>query len=626
MCGISGIISSNSFDLEIIKAMNDTMLHRGPDGSGLMLSKNNEIKYNHPDLIDFSPSFEEFVALGHRRLSIVDLSNLGHQPMVYQERYVITFNGEIYNHEELRIELENLGYNFLSKSDTEVIIAAYDAWGSNCLKKFNGMWAFCIIDSLKQVAFISRDRFGVKPLYYFKKDGLFVFASEIKALIKHPDVNVAANKSFALKYIKSGFDVNGVETIYDEIYRFPAASYLECEINDLTQTSLNIKIFWSVHPNLSNEIFDEDKATKLTDEYSRLLEDSVKLRLRADVKVGSALSGGLDSSSIVYLINKILREQKKVELQETFSCVYASAGTTHCDESIFINKLAKELNVNNNQIEPNENEIPFEHGNMIYAMDQPPENTCMSGWHTFKLVKKSNVKVTLDGQGADEQLAGYLIYWIYLYAQMPLWRALTSWPKLIRMPGSIRIVIPGVMINLCGNLIGRKFTKMILRGLGFKFDPFTPLNQVLNHDREHSLMTLLHYSDSISMAWSIESRMPFMDYRLVDFLASVPAAYKMHDGWTKYLARRAFSGKLPDEIVWRKDKMGWPIPEDHWFNGGLKEWMNSKLVNKNLFNWLGKDLTVREFGESMKMNQKIRLLNLATWFNNYVNHITMHSK
>ncbi|PKQ41250.1 asparagine synthase (glutamine-hydrolyzing) [Pseudomonas sp. YY-1] len=615
MCAIAGIISQVPIRATDIQLMSDVQAHRGPDGQGFMLSQDVQADRPLPGLIDFSPASPYHIALAHRRLAIVDLSPQGHQPMVWQERYAITFNGEIYNHVELRQELESIGYSFASHSDTEVILAAYDAWGVSCLNKFNGMWAFVLVDTLLHRVFIARDRFAIKPLYYAHVNSTFIFASEIKALLEHSAITAIADPEFARNYLNNGPSETGVKTAWQGILRFPAASFVECSFADLCSENIQPQIYWDVRPNLSTEAFDDAKAQVLADTYYQLLEDAVRLRLRADVKVGSALSGGLDSSSIVYLINKILKEQGVADRQETFSSVYKSAGTQDCDESPFIDHLAHALDVRSNQIEPHVDAVPSEHEKLIYAMDYPPESTCMSGWHTFMLVAQTDVTVTLDGQGADEQLAGYLPYLAPWFAQMPLRQVAMELPKVMAIPGAYRFALRGLAVGLTRRICGKSFVMKLVRGLGYKMDPFIHLNEKLLQDLKASLRVLIHYSDRVSMAHSIESRMPFMDYRLVEFLASVPAAYKLHGGWTKYLARRAFSGKLPDEIVWRKDKMGWPIPESHWFEGSLKDWMAKRVKNPAFLQWLGvaaSDVPLDRADASM--THKIRWLNLATWY------------
>mgnify|MGYP003391645790 FL=1 len=288
MCGISGIISKKRIEKDIIEPMTDTIIHRGPDGFGYYYG-------------------EKFV-FGHRRLSIVDLSDAGHQPMQYLNRYVITFNGEVYNHLELRKELEKNGYVFQSHTDTEVIMASYDFWGVDCLNKFNGMWAFVIHDRLKDKYFMSRDRFGKKPFYYYKDQEKFIFGSEIKVILAHPDVESKPNLKFLDSYVQNGAKEYIKETAFENIFRFDFSSYFEGSLEDVFENFEQNK-FWEIKPNLSHEKFDKEKAKEYAKQYYELLEDAVRIRLRADVKVGSALSGGLDSSSIVYLVNKLLKEQ-----------------------------------------------------------------------------------------------------------------------------------------------------------------------------------------------------------------------------------------------------------------------------------------------------------------------------
>ncbi|WNL33952.1 asparagine synthase (glutamine-hydrolyzing) [Arcobacter cryaerophilus gv. pseudocryaerophilus] len=588
MCGISGIISKNKIEKDIIELMTDTIIHRGPDGFGYYYG-------------------EKFV-FGHRRLSIVDLSDAGHQPMQYLNRYVITFNGEVYNHLELRIELEKNGYLFQSHTDTEVIMASYDFWGADCLSKFNGMWAFVIYDRLKDKYFMSRDRFGKKPFYYYKDQEKFIFGSEIKVILAHPDVESKPNLKFLDSYVQNGAKEYIKETAFENIFRFDFSSYFEGSLEDIFENFEQNK-FWEIKPNLSHEKFDEEKAKKYAKQYYELLEDAVRIRLRADVKVGSALSGGLDSSSIVYLVNKLLKEQDKEELQETFSSVYKSDGTQECDESYFIDIMSLKLGVHSNQIEPKEDEIPSQIEKMIYMMENPPESTCMSGWHTFKLVASTDVKVTLDGQGADEQLGGYLPYLLNYVSSLSIVDMFSQSKKCLQIPNSSKYVFVGLCLGLYRVLFGEKFLKFTIKNI-FKKDFEINFNKKLVDDINKNLITLIHYSDHVSMAFSIESRMPFMDYRLVEFLASVPACYKMRDGWTKYLARLAFDGKLPDEINWRKDKMGWPIPENYWFRGNLKEWFikqinNSKLVKRYNMN-IEKDLN-----SNINITKLIRYLNIS---------------
>ncbi|MBF4247322.1 asparagine synthase, partial [Vibrio anguillarum] len=365
--------------------------------------------------------------------------------------------------------------------------------------------------------------------------------------------------------------------------------------------------YWELTTNTSKERFCPNKAKEYAKQYYDLLADAVRLRLRADVKVGSALSGGLDSSSIVYLVNEQLRAQGKADLQETFSSVYKSDGTQNCDESVYIDLLAKALNVNSNQIEPQEGDIPVEHQKMIWAMENPPESTCMSGWHTFIKVKESGVKVTLDGQGADEQLAGYLPYIASYLTSISLIDLYKEFFYFLKIPGAKKTLLLSFLMANFKFIFGMKAYQALFKKIKGRQPP-TELNLELKSAIEKGLINLIHYSDRVSMGHSIESRMPFMDYRLVEFLAQVPACYKMHNGWTKYLARLAFDKKLPDEITWRKDKMGWPIPEEHWFRGNLRLWASDTLMNSKVLKEISPELDAEtEFKSNIK--KSIRKLN-----------------
>lgn len=589
MCGITGIISTQTVAQGIIEPMTDTIAHRGPDGEGF--------------------HYGSHFVFGHRRLAIVDLSESGKQPMVYQNRYVITFNGEIYNHIELRQELEQAGYAFANHTDTEVIMAAYDCWGIECLNRFNGMWAFVIYDQQTNVFFASRDRFGKKPFYYAQTDNSFIFASEIKAILAHPDMTAAPNMAFLQNYWRKSCQEYGTETAFQHIYRLPPAAYVTGCHADFIRPLQPVR-FWHLKPNLSREPFNEEKAKQYADQYYQLLKDAVRIRLRADVPVGSALSGGLDSSSIVYLINQILQEEGKTELQQTFSSVYHSVGTEACDESVFINQMADLLKVQSNQIEPQVEDIPIEHKKMIWALENPPDNTLMSSWHTYKLVQQQGIKVTLDGQGADEQLAGYLYYLLQYFTDLPLCKIKSEYRSFRGIPGATRFARFGIAFNLARRVLGKRLLAALLNLKTHKKLVFS-VNQQLASDINSSLITLIHYADHSSMAHSVESRMPFMDYRLVEFLASVPTAYKIHNGWTKYLARLAFDQKLPDEICWRKDKMGWPIPESQWFKQDLAAWLKHSLQDSTLLPKLGIPAQVLFNPQRHKLADAIKALNIS---------------
>jgi asparagine synthase (glutamine-hydrolysing) len=622
MCGIIGIFNfSSKIDkqLQVAMKMTKSLAHRGPDDEGFVIFNEEEVACQYfgqdtpvevlkayPELKSFDSSnqLRSRVALGHRRLSILDLSPCGHQPMASpDERYWIVYNGEIYNYIELREELLRFGYHFKSESDTEVILASYQHWGVECLKKFNGDWAFIIYDSKNQELFVSRDRFGVKPLYYYQDDDQILFSSEIKGLLEHPAVKVEPNLDWLKDYLNTGPVEWEAETAFKNIFHFPISHY--ALINFSEKNFWEAKQYWQLEHNFAQEEFCDDRAKLFASQYYELLNDAVRLRLRADVKIGSALSGGLDSSSIVYLVNQNLKSKNKQDLQETFSSVYKSSGTENCDESSFINRLAIELNVHSNQIEPLEKDVPSELRRVNYFMENPPESTLMSSWHTYKKTSERRIIVTLDGQGADEQLAGYVVYIISYLNSLSIKNVLKEIPKLIHIPGAKTYILVGFIIRLIKIFFGHKITQHLINRIKKNRLPLS-FNEHLRFSFQTSLVNLLHYGDGASMAHSVESRLPFLDYRLVEFLAEVPSCYKIHDGWTKYIARLAFAGKLPDEICWRVDKMGWNIPEDYWFQNGLKEWALAEIKSSNILNDIDLIHT-----NSKSVKTLIRKLNIA---------------
>ena len=627
MCGIFGLFSKCSVEPSRAASMSEVLRHRGPDDEGFVAFRADGVSNwlrgpdTPPDLaarlgltadIAKATLDDNYTAiLGHRRLSILDLSERGHQPMHYQDKYWIVFNGEIYNYLELRKELVQAGYAFTSNSDTEVILAAYDKWGVDCLNKFNGMWAFVLVDCMRQRVLLARDRFGVKPLYFHQAPGLFVFASEPKALFESGLVGRQPNLAYLDAYLQTGPDESLDVTAFEHIVRIKPSHYILCDVEDLKNGNFIQQQYWRLSHNPSRESFDPAKAKQLASQYFGLLEDAVRVRLRADVSVGSALSGGLDSSSIVYLVNKIHAEQGLVDKQRTFSCVYSKPEEKQCDESVFIDDLATKLNIKSFKIEPKWEDVPSEHDQVTWAMDTPFANSSMSGWHTYKLIRQNHIKVTLEGQGADEQMAGYLGY-IYIHlASLDLTELIREALSFIRLPGALKHVVAGVVFNLLIKVGGYSVANALYRRITrSKQDLDLCLNERLVQDSMTGLVNLLHYGDRVSMAHSIESRMPFLDYRLAEFLASVPACYKMHDGWTKYIARLAFDGLLPDEICWRKDKMGWPVPEKIWMGGPLKAWFGKSLEGSKL---VERALAGHAAIESDNLPRSFYYLNLAAW-------------
>jgi asparagine synthase (glutamine-hydrolysing) len=600
MCGINGILVKDTKPdlLNDLKAMNDILIHRGPDGEGCFIA--------------------DRVAFGHRRLSIIDLSGNAKQPMHFLDRYVITYNGEIFNYIELRDELIGKGYRFNTLSDTEVVMAAYDMWGAECLKRFNGMWAFVIFDRKLDKVFIGRDRFGIKPLYYYRDNSKFIFSSEIKAILAHKDITATANEEYCVLFAESGSREWIEETAFLNIYRFLQAHYIECNLSDLFGKSLTFRQYWSLETNLSREKFTYQKSLEYAAKYHALIKDSVRLRLRADVKVGSALSGGIDSSTIVKMVNECLLDQNNhYDNQLTFSSIYtSSADVKYCDESEHIKTLSDFLNVRSFVTEPPFDEITDTYSKISYHMDTPHEGSLLSAWYVYKLAAQNGVKVTLDGQGADEQLGGY-----WSYAKLFVADASNPFKGYFQMSGNPGIrpyINQGLIIGIMRKSLSKSRLELLFDKYSLNKIYLKSLNEKLVTDTLESLTHHLHFGDRLSMAHSVESRVPFLDYRFVEFAASVPACFKIHDGWTKHIARVAMLNLLPDNILWRRDKLGFPVPEDYWFRGPLKSWIMNEIRSSEFLKKLG--LSDVPF-DSVHISRLVRLLSLATWHKTFINRV-----
>ncbi len=597
MCGILGYISNESIDDFELNEMLDAMNHRGPDGRGIK---------------KFYSNNDTYLSLGHVRLSILDLSELGAQPMVYKDRYWITYNGEIYNFKELKEELIQKKYTFTSETDTEVLLAAYGEWGPECLNKLNGMFAFSIFDSLQNEIFIARDRFGVKPLYYFKHKNTFAFASEIKSLMANKEISrvVEPNIQECSNYLKKGPQVWRDETLFSHIKRFPKASFYKGSLEGLLEDKIALRTYYQIPRHDEYQISSDEE---LIQKYRELFSSAVKLRLRADVDIGTALSGGLDSSSIAYFINKNLKEENSTEKQQTFSSVYSSSNYSHYDESKYIDSVANTLDVNSHKVDITMDSMFKDYEKIIWAHDTPPEGFPLSGWLTYKLVKETGVTISIDGQGADEQLAGYETYLINHLSHMPLSEFLVEIQKIKNFPYPTRQIFLIYFFFILNYLkLAKPVSYLMKIILGSSFDPTNKLQEILSRTFHENLMTLLFHGDKQSMAWSVETRLPYMDFRIVEFLANIHDGLKIKEGWTKYINRKAVEGLVPDDVVWRKNKLGWPVPEKEWLEGDLKPWADNIIHRSNFLRKVSR-MDLFFYLNRGKTKFKIRQLNLAIW-------------
>lgn len=551
MCGISGLVylnRSGRVDLLSLKKMTDVIEHRGPDGEGFWIS---------PD---------ESIGFGHRRLSIIDLTVGGKQPMHYlEDRYTITFNGEIYNYIEIKSELLKNGYVFNSQSDTEVLLALYDFKKEKCLDDLDGMFAFAIWDQLEQKLFCARDRFGEKPFHYYLNTTKFIFASEIKqfwALGIEKKISAYRLNDFVTHgLIDDSKDLSS--TFYSNIKKLDAAHYLTLSLNG----QLKIVNYWKI--DASKEKYN-DTINEAAQKFFELFTESVRLRLRSDVPVGSSLSGGLDSSSIVMIIDRLKDKEVK---QNTFSARFENYSK---DEGKFIEEVVKNCrNIYAHYTWPDQDYFLDVMDKVHYHQDEPfGSASIVAQYAVMDLAKKNNVTVLLDGQGADEQLAGYLTYYsVYLnqLKESDKQKYLLELGAYDKYHGSTRKFIPNTSNETYRMKLGRIRRKVLGNNSYFKNQLQARL---INDTCSHGLKELLRYADRNSMAHSREMRLPFLSHKLVEFVFTLPDEYKLNNGWTKFVLRKAMDKILPESICWRVDKIAYEPPQ--------VSWMKNEMVRKRI--------------------------------------------
>lgn len=569
MCGIAGIISKNSsfVNEERVREMTNILAHRGPDGEGAWINENSEI------------------GLGHRRLSVIDLSPSGQQPMHYADRYTIVHNGEIYNYLELRDELKTKGFSFFTKTDTEVIVAAYDHWGEDCVDHFDGMFAFAIWDSHKKILFAARDRFGEKPFFYFFNDEEFVFASEMKAIWK-AGIQKKVNLKLLFNFLTIGYTDNPnipEETFFTSINKLPAASCLKFSFDDF---QLNIYNYWDIEvDNQNKKISDKDAI----EQFNHLFKQSINRRLRSDVPIGTSLSGGLDSSSVVASLQS---SDNSKPVQAAFTSIFPGFEK---NEYEFAKTVTDKFKLNHYTIEPDASYMYNELEKIFYFQEEPfTSASIIPQYKVYGLAKDNSIKVLLDGQGADEILAGYFKYYKWYWQELfrkrkiSLRHELEAAKKLgIKEKFGWRNMVAAIAPEFASIFLERRYLVNALRqeDLTPEFVRFqskeayyeTPeifsLNGVLYFNTcIHGLEELLRYADRNSMAHGREVRLPFLSHELVEFVFSLPANFKIRNGWTKWILRDTMKDQLPEKIVWRKDKTGFEPPQ--------KEWMQNKAVQE----------------------------------------------
>ena len=601
MCGIAGFWSK-SLDLNsrdsIVKAMTDKISHRGPDGSG----------YYHSD---------NGVSLGHRRLSIIDLSNSGSQPMLSDdENYVITYNGEVYNYIELKNDLIKNGVKFYSNTDTEVVLKGYIYYGLDFVSKLNGMFAFVILDKKLNRLFAFRDRVGIKPLYYFSTTEKFIFSSEIKSILAYPGLKLKPNWESIRDYFSLSFLVDN-STWFESVYKLEQGSFIELNLNN---GSLYKRKYWSPTINIDYNVKYENSR----EELKSIIQNSVQSHQVSDVEVGSHLSGGVDSSTIVSLISK----NRNVH---TFSSAFSGLGSLY-DETSEIDIVVRNSKSIHHQITTDPIDIISDLKEMTYIMDEPDAGPAtLPMFYVNKLINSVGIKVVNGGQGVDELFGGYPPSFYYAAINN-----IGLIKKGISVPLREAINIPNYLAKYyVGVLRNKKSTKQyklwrldrtnesiskyvevegnLQKGiLGFEKNLLMSL--------KYYLPALLHQEDRMSMFWSIESRVPFLDNRVIDFALKTPSYFKIKNGTTKFIFKDSVRGLVPDQILNNKKKRGYPTPIKLWFRNQMSEFVNDflKADTLHIHEIFRKEVIVElladhQSGFSDNSNLIWKMINLELW-------------
>jgi asparagine synthase (glutamine-hydrolysing) len=583
MCGIAGIIQSSPgfYTGEHVQKMTDILSHRGPDGEGYWQNRDGTALF------------------GHRRLSIIDLSDSAAQPMLYAERYTIIHNGELYNYIELKEELKKKGYQFRTQSDTEVMLAAYDHYKSGCVDHFDGMFAFAIWDETEKELFAARDRFGEKPFFYSFSEGRLVFASEMKA-IWEAGIERKPNLKMVFNFITIGYTDNPSdpsETFFNDIYKLPAASCLYYKPH---QDELIIEKYWDIDPDAESE---KITAADAVERFNQLFKQSIKRRFRSDTAIGTSLSGGLDSSSIIAFSNELN------EASNSHKCFTAIFPGFEKDEKEYAEQVAGHFNLQHHTVTMSADGMAHDLETLMYHQEEPFGSASIyAQYKVYGLAAEHKIKSLLDGQGADEVLAGYPKYYKWYWQELFRRRQLIHSKELkyaqqngVTEKFGFNNIVASIFPDIASVFLERRyllnalqhedltkeFTHSQSKEAYYTKPAFSGLNGALYFNTcIHGLEELLRYADRNSMAHGCEVRLPFLDHRLVEFIFSLPSELKIKEGWTKWILRSTVTEKLPHEIVWRKNKIGFEPPQQQWMQNKIMQELiheaRKKLVTEKI--------------------------------------------
>ena len=623
MCGIAGIVHRDrgrEIDPRVLDRMTDVLSHRGPDDRGIWV--------------------EPGVGLGHRRLSIIDLVS-GHQPMTTAGGQLwITYNGEIYNYLELRTELKAEGRSFATQSDTEVLLQLYDARGQDCLLQLNGMFAFALWDRRRQRLLAARDRLGIKPFYYYADGEIFLFASEIKSLLEHPQLQPTIDPQGLQDYLDLQYCL-GDKTLFKGIRRLLPGHFLVWEGG-----KVRVERYWDVDFTPQEHYDEEEFVPRLT----HLLADAVRLQLRSDVPLGTHLSGGLDSSAIACLAAKQLNGPLQV---------FTGGFKEHAryDESAYARLVAEHLGAVYYEVFPRAADLAGSFEKLVYYLDEPIAGAAVFPQYFLSELASRHVKVVLGGQGGDEIFCGYARY-LVAYLEACLQQAIygprpesmvqeLSLAELSPSLSYLRGYEPTIMKYFGQDLFGDpadRYYLLLKRSQDmdgvlqadwqepgystrevFRAEFMAPrttalIDRMLYMDLKNHLQSLLQLEDRTSMAVSLESRLPLLDHRIVDQVFAVPARHRFAAGQPKYLMRQALQGIVPQPILDRRDKMGFPVPIYEWFKGELRPFVEDILLGQTTRQrgFFAMDAVERCIRGEQPIGRTVwGLLSLELWFRAY---------
>ena len=604
MCGISGIFNTDKKPVHAsqIESMNNLINHRGPDGHGVYIDGN--------------------LGIGSTRLAIIDLREIANQPMTDTDgRYVIVYNGEIFNYVELRNELLKKGYRFNNNSDTEVILNSYKEYGEDCLHKLNGMWAFAIWDKREKSLFCSRDRYGIKPFYYYKDKSRFVFGSEIKQILDL-GVDKTVNDEIIYDYLVFNFIDHTEQTFFKNVQKLPAGWKLKVSAKEFKLSK------WYELP--QGKLEGGNLKTIYQDFYN-LVYDSVRIRLRSDVEVGSCLSGGLDSSTIVCLMHDILHNEGKAEIQKTYTAAYDEPSI---DERKYVEEVIRQTNSTKYYCFPDSKGLLEDFDKMVWHQEEPfTGSTVFAQWSVFKKIHETGIKVVLDGQGSDEILLGYFSFFPF-HLKRFIFNPFKFFSEFFKGADTTNLGLVKFSENLVYfntpfiryRHVLNNAKSFLNRGFVFSRDRRDVFNHMvvasgieanrLTNLWNISLPSLLRYEDKNSMAFSVEARLPFLDHRLVEFIFSIPYDYLIRNGWTKFVLRESMRDKIPEGIRMRKGKLAFSVPQKKWL-GEMSTFLN-ETFNENFSagNYINKEKALKVI-KSNNFNDKVlfRAFNLQRWMN-----------